>query len=274
MRLAARWQRLRKTLAIHGAWKTLAIALDWAVNRLLVLDGFVVVILDREKLHRPQIVDQKPVTFRLATLEDLQALHGQPGLLIDDERLRAFADGDACLLQFVGDELAGYTWVHARGTPLLVPGLRIGIPGSLLYNYASLTLPAFRGRNHQSLRHHELLQLPAWQDRAGLLGYVRHANFSSRAGLRKSGYRELGRIWLAGLGDRVLAWIPAELRALGITRVDAKQEPQDALRRAITEVVEGGELPGLQEPNTAGRNVVVPETPAAPRPAPRPEAGR
>lgn len=252
MNLGARLRRLRQLVQIHGPWKAASIAVDWLVNRFLVLDAFVVVVLDREKVHRPRVVDEAPVSFRLARPDDVRALSRGDRPLLAEELRRAFVEGDACLLQFVGDELAGYTWAHDRGAPLLIPGLRLKIPEAYVYNYASLTLPPFRGRNHQALRHHQLLQDRRWQDRAGLLGYVKQANWSSRSGLRKSGYRELGRIWVVGLGDNVATFIPPSLRRLGIERVDAHVEPMAELQRAIEGLV-GSEATQDGAPNTVVR---------------------
>lgn len=242
MRITRSFRRLRELVSIHGFWKALAVVVDWLVNRFLFVDAFVVVVLDREKVKRPRVVDMQPVTFRLARYEDLRALSRRPELDLGDDRLRAYLEGDSCLLQYVGDELAGYTWVHADGRPLLIPGLRLKTPDAYLYNYASLTLPRFRGRNHQALRHHELMQQARWRDRAGLLGYVRHTNWSSRAGLQKSGYRELGRIWMAGSGENLIAWIPPSLRKLGIARLETRLEPQITIERTVAQII-AGEVP-------------------------------
>lgn len=219
MNLRRKLTTLRKHLRTFGWRKTVLLALDRVLNAVMFVDCLHIVLLDRAKVSAPKVVDEEPLTFRLATAADLHAMLKRPELDVGEDKVLGFIEGDSCLLHYVGDELAGYAWAHTRGMPLIIPGLRLKTPPAYLYNYASLTLPKFRGRNHQALRHHELLERPEWKGCAGLIGYVRHTNWSSRNGLRKSGYVDIGRIWLFGTRDHFRVWIPRHLRNLGIARV-------------------------------------------------------
>lgn len=137
---------------------------------------------------------------------------------ISDERMRYFRTGDVCLLSYVDDRLAGYTWVHAQGRPELIPNLVIAVPGDYLYNYAGLTLPEFRGAGLQPYRHHAVLNQAQWKDRKGLLGYVRYTNMASRKGQEKSGYRRIGSMWLLGSRRHFAVYFSRSLKAMGIRR--------------------------------------------------------
>jgi hypothetical protein len=132
-----------------------------------------------------------------------------------------FEQGDTCLLSYVDDALAGYTWAHSAGCPELVPGLRISVPHEYLYNFAAFTLSDYRGCGLQSFRHHELLNGDRWRDKKGLLGFVLHTNYSSRRGQGKSGYQKIGSIWLIGGKTHFIASIGRSLRSMGVKRIGA-----------------------------------------------------
>jgi len=109
--------------------------------------------------------------------------------------------------------------VHTRGEPELMPGLRLRVPGTYLYNYAGFTHPSFRGVGLQSHRHRAVLERDEWSDRSALLGYVFATNFASRRGQAKSGYRDIGTIRLLGSRERFLVWPSSSLRRIGVERM-------------------------------------------------------
>jgi hypothetical protein len=95
------------------------------------------------------------------------------------------------------------------------------VPREYLYNYAAFTLPEYRGFDLQSFRHHELLNHQQWKDKKGMLGFVRHTNYSSKKGQGKSGYTRIGDIWLVGKKSNFYALIDKNLRNMGIKRINA-----------------------------------------------------
>ena len=218
MKITHYYQKLSDPITRFGVWKGLALLLNNVVNRLIFVDCYHIILLKREEVKRPPIVDKKPLSFRFATEKDLRELQLQPVWDIDETKLRSFREGDYCLLNYVGTELAGYTWAHLQGRPLLIPGPRLKIPDSVIYNYAAFTLPKFRGRNHQALRHYELLNQPQWKDKIGLLGYVRYTNWSSVRGQKKSGYQSIGRMWMIGTRRKFIVLFSKSLKKLGIAR--------------------------------------------------------
>jgi hypothetical protein len=155
----------------------------------------------------------------VATLEELEALRSDARWEIDDNKMRYARLGDTCLLSYANGKLAGYTWAHTGGTPELLPGLTIKVPPEYVYNYSGLTLEEFRGFGLQPYRHHVLLNHERCHGAQGLLGYVRHTNWSSRHGQEKSGYRKIGSIWLIGTEHRYFAIFSKELRSLGVKRI-------------------------------------------------------
>ena len=267
-------QRFRELVDLHGLPRTLAYGLDRFANRLMFADCIHIVVLDRHQMKAPEQVGPEPVRFRLADLTDLHAMSKRPELDLRADKIQGFLEGDACLLTFVGNELAGYTWAHAGGHPLIFPGLRLKIPDRWLYNYASLTLPKFRGRNLQALRHHALLDRTEWKDRDGLMGYVRYTNWASRAGLAKSGYRELGRLWLFGFGERLVAWAEPKLRELGVGRLPTMldlgtAEPLPTLSVAAEVLSQAAEVASPAAMSNVPPQPATPQ-PATPQVAPQP----
>lgn len=156
---------------------------------------------------------------RFATESDLLEMKREGKWKISEELLKNHRDGQKCLLSYVGDTLAGYTWVNDTGRAEILPGLRITIPHEYVYNFAGFTLPEFRGFKLQSYRHHEALGRPEWRARVGMLGYVESSNWSSKRGQAKTGYRTLHQMTLVGNEGRLAAHVPQSLKALGIRRV-------------------------------------------------------
>lgn len=189
------------------------------LNTVMFLECMNIIVLDRERLRPLDPALAVKLTSRLASLADLEAMRANPELGINATKIANFKAGDACLLSYAGEQLAGYTWAHTLGRPELIPGLVIAVPATYVYNYAALTLPEFRGLGLQPYRHHQLLDSGLWRDKRGLLGYVYQTNFASRKGQTKSGYRRIGSIWLLGSRRHFLTWFSPALRRLGIRRL-------------------------------------------------------
>ncbi|MFO1402562.1 MAG: hypothetical protein U1F06_06215 [Steroidobacteraceae bacterium] len=210
---------LRDLRARYGTLALLQHVVHRALNAVMFVECMNIIVLDRERLRPLDPALASKLRSRLATRADLEAMRATPALGINATKLANFDAGDACLLSYAGEALAGYTWAHTLGRPELIPGLVIAIPGSYLYNYAALTLPEFRGLGLQPYRHHQLLDSGLWHDKRGLLGYVFQTNFASRKGQTKSGYRRIGAIWLVGSRRHFLTWFTPALRRLGIRRL-------------------------------------------------------
>jgi hypothetical protein len=210
---------LRDLRARYGTLALVYHLLHHAVNALLFFECMNIIVLDRERLRPLDPALAAQLRSRLATREDLEAMRATPALGINATKLANFDAGDACLLSYAGEALAGYTWAHTHGRPELIPGLVIAVPDRYVYNYAALTLPEFRGLGLQPYRHHQLLDSGLWHDKRGLLGYVFQTNFASRKGQAKSGYRKIGSIWLFGSRRHFLTWFTPALRQLGIRRL-------------------------------------------------------
>ena len=189
------------------------------INKIVFLERLNVIVLDRDRLRPLKPDPRVKLTSRLATLQDLEALHQDPLWEVDEDKLQYFHAGDSCLLSYADGQLAGYTWAHTLGHPELIPNLTISVPDSYLYNYAGLTLKEFRGVGLQPYRHHALLNHEKWQNKKGLLGYVKHMNFASRHGQEKSGYRTIGSIWMFGRPRSFRVYISKSLRNIGVKRL-------------------------------------------------------
>ncbi len=204
-----------------GAAKTFKHTFFRLVNKFLYFDSLHMIVLNRENLRPLDPNNTHRLSTKIATLEDLKEMEGQGCWEIEQRKLGFFNQGDTCLLSYVDNKLAGYTWAHTKGCPELVPGLILSMPHEYLYNFAAFTLPEYRGYNLQSFRHHELLNHHLWKDKKGLLGFVRHTNYSSKKGQDKSGYTRIGDIWLVGKKSNFYALIDKSLRSMGIKRINA-----------------------------------------------------
>jgi hypothetical protein len=204
-----------------GYGRALERSLYNTANKVVCLRRLDVIHLTRDHLVPLDPAKHALTSSRLATERDLLEMRAEGKWDIGDELLDGFRAGDSCLLSTVGGKLAGYTWIHTAGRPLLIPGLRLSIPDDYAYNFAGFTLPEFRGYGLQPYRHHEILDRPEWRDRKGMIGYVQCINWSSRRGQSKSGYQPLGSISLVGTLSRFTVLLSSELKRLGIRRIDA-----------------------------------------------------
>jgi hypothetical protein len=200
---ALSWQ-VRDSARRHGAAAAAGTLLDELASRLFTFDCVRIIALDRARARRPADAGSGAgpgrLAWRLATEADLRALQAQGGWQVDDTKLALLRAGEQCLLSLIDDRIAGYTWVHARGRPEILPGLWLRLPPGWLYNFAGYTHPDFRGGGLQSWRHAAVLDHPAWQGSAGLVGWVKAANHDSRRGQHKSGYRPVGWVLRLRLG--------------------------------------------------------------------------
>jgi hypothetical protein len=216
-------QNVKAEASRVGYGRALERSLYNTANKFVCLRRLDIIHLTRDHLAPLETAKYASTTSRLASEQELLDMQTEGMWDISDELLAGFRAGDSCLLSFVGRKLAGYTWVHTGGRPLLVPGLRISIsiPNDYAYNFAGFTLPEFRGCGLQPYRHHEILSRPEWRERKGMIGYVQCINWSSRKGQSKSGYQPLGSISLVGTLKHFTVLLSSELKQLGIRRLDA-----------------------------------------------------
>lgn len=217
--VSSRWQAIGEFRSHFGWGATLHYALHQLVNRFFLLERLHIVVLDRDKLKPIKPQGAVRLSWRMASMDDLQGMRKDAKWDISEDKIALFRAGDACLLSFVDDQLAGYTWTHAAGRPTLMPGLTISVPAQYLYNFAALTLPEFRGFGLQPYRHHVALTCGQWGDKQGLIGFVKATNFASRHGQAKSGYRKIGTLWRFGSENGFWVYCSPSLRKIGVRRV-------------------------------------------------------
>jgi len=192
--MKSKLQALNELRARFGALRALKHAFFRLLNKFVYLDCLHIIVLNREDLRPLEPGNTHQLSTRIAALKDLEEMARQGCWEMHERKIDFFNQGDTCLLSYVDNKLAGYTWAHTNGCPELVPGLRLSVPPEYLYNFAAFTLPEYRGYGLQSFRHHELLDYHQWRDKRGLLGFVIHTNYSSKRGQDKSGYTTIGHI--------------------------------------------------------------------------------
>ncbi len=228
MRIVDRYRELAGQIARFGFMKGLVYLFDAVLNRLIFFHCLHLFFLDRTQVKRPPVIDSELLSFRLTTVDDLPGILDQAKHQIDELNRGYILSGtqknDLLFLTYVGTELAGLTCVHLRGRPKLPFGLRLRLPDSVIYNYGAFTFPKFRGRNHQGLRHYELLHQPQCEDSTGLIGNVLYTNFRSLRGVKKSGYRLLGKIRYFRIRGRYFVWLSRGLKRFGVGKYSSAEE--------------------------------------------------
>ena len=200
----------------HGMAAAAGTLLEGLAQIFVRLECVQIIMLERSRAPAPPAQTGGRFGAVLADEATLRALQAQEDWGIDAVKLAALRAGDQCLLSLVDGRPAGYTWVHSRGLPEILPGLWLRLPQGWLYNFAAYTHPAFRGSGLQSWRHAAVLQHPAWQGSAGLVGWVRATNHASRRGQRKSGYVPAGWIVRVGLGPWQMTLSSSSLARRGL----------------------------------------------------------
>ena len=203
-----------------GTTRTLRHAIFRLINRIIYFDCLDIIVLDRDDLKSPDPAKARRLSTKIATLGDLKEMEKQGCWNIHKRKIDFFNQGDTCLLSYVDNNLAGYTWAHASECPEFVAGLRLRIPNEYLYNSSAFTHPDYRGYGLQSFRHHELLNLHQWRNKKGLIGFVVHTKYSSRRGQKKAGYKKIGNIYVIGSKSCFYALIGKNLQDMGIKRVN------------------------------------------------------
>lgn len=207
-----------------GALKTLRHASFRLINRFFYFDCLHIIVLDRNNLKSLDPAIGHRLSAKIATLEDLKEMEKQGCWNIHERKIEYLNQGDTCLLSYVDNKLAGYTWAHKSECPEFVAGLRLKVPNEYLYNSSAFTHPDYRGYGLQSFRHHELLNLHRWSNKKGLLGFVVHTNYSSRKGQEKAGYKRIGNIYIIGSKSHFCAFLGKNLRSMGIKRINKNNE--------------------------------------------------
>jgi len=220
----AKLKTLKELRSRFGTGRTIQHAAFRLINRFLYFDCLHIIVLERDNIKPLDPDRTHRLSTKIATLHDLKEMERQRCWHIHQTKFECFSQGDTCLLSYVDNELAGYTWAHTNGCPELVPGLRLNVPHEYLYNFAGFTHPNYRGYGLQAFRHHALLNHSRWRDRKGLLGFVVHTNYSSKRGQEKSGYQIKGNIWLIGSKSYFHAFIGKNLRVMGIKRTNRNQK--------------------------------------------------
>lgn len=225
------WLRQVLRTRHQSGWRAaLWVAAEPSLRLVLGLDAITLMHLPRTGL---QGAASAVVSTRLARAQDLQALEAQGDWGMDAAKWRCFEQGDWALLSEHQGELAGYTWIHERGCPEILPGLWLRLPPGWLYNFAAFTHPRFRGGGLQAARHGAVFQQVRWQDSVALLGWVHWSNHASQRGQARSGYQPLGHLLRWGWGRWRWHWLSPALRGLGLS--PSAHPPQDLLGSRLSQ---------------------------------------
>ncbi len=151
----------------------------------------------------------RPVASRLATREEVPRLVAAGRL--EGDSVDLFDAGDACLLQFVGDRLAGTAWLSSRDEVELLTGLLLKVPSDVCYLYRSWTKPEFRGHRLQARRTRSLFEEARRRGRNRTVCFVESTNLASLKGVAKAGYRRVAQLdWTHWPAERMAARLRVE----------------------------------------------------------------
>jgi hypothetical protein len=190
----------------YGMAATLYHAAYRAAQRLTDVAVWKTLVLTMETLDRQFLEDARRAGGRLLAAEELR-----PHTRIAETRLTdrfvdaAAARGDRCLAYFEGDRLISYGWYSTRPPVHLTEldtDLYLHFDPKYAYMHNGYTLPQYRGHRLHALGMAAGLEAHAEQGLHGLVSYVDSANFASRRSCYRMGYRDIGHVLIARVGQR------------------------------------------------------------------------
>ncbi len=201
---------------VHGFQKTIISLWFKILKRAIGFNRLIIIVLDKSGLRRKKADDSLNHSFRFAKGEDLVEIQKTDEFEICTQDIEAHEKGEKCLLHFVNDELAGYTWAHPLLSPTIISGIRLKIPNDTIYNYKGFTHPRFRGKGLQSVRYFNLFNKFEDEEKQRLLGYVEFTNWSSQRGQKKGGYVGIGKINFLSFGKFTIVFLSKKIRCNGV----------------------------------------------------------
>jgi len=209
---------------IHGFSRTLVSLSYKFLKRTIGFTSLNIITLEKNQLPEKKADDFAGHRFRFAAEQDLREMQAKKEFEIYEQDIESFKSGELCLLHFFNDELNGYTWAHPHQTPLLLDGVRIKIPKSMIYNYKGYTHPQFRGKGYQAFRYFGIFDCFEDKDKTGLVGYVDRTNWSSKRGQKKGGYSAIGRLTYVKIGKHIFIKLSRSLQSEEIGVIDYKSK--------------------------------------------------
>ncbi|WP_226738548.1 GNAT family N-acetyltransferase [Microvirga lenta] len=212
--------RLRNYVARHGLASTLFHVVYRLANSAVMLMVFQVVVLARGEVDWELAAGHGGQWGFLGQDELKRLSRADPSLELDEEFLSgAFARGDRCFA-FIQDGILGaYAWYAVGPTPIQDSLTAVFGPG-YVYMYKAFTAPAFRGRRLYGMGIARAMQaLLEQQGFKGLVSCVQSHNRPSQKGLRRIGFRTVGRILVLGGRRPCLALCSPGCRSLFCARI-------------------------------------------------------
>jgi hypothetical protein len=217
--LKSRWKAVCELRSRFGIVRTLQHVAFRLINKIICFNCLHIIVLNRENLKPLDPNKTSRLSTKIATLEDLKEMVNQGCWDLPPKTFEYFNRGDSCLLSYIDNKLAGYTWVLGDKCHAVMEDIKLSMPNGYLYNWAGFTLPEYRGYGLQSFRHHELLNHPRWRDKKGLVGYVNQTNYRSKRGQVKGGYERVGKVYIVGWKSNFHAFIGKNLLNMGFKRI-------------------------------------------------------
>ena len=176
-----------------------------------------------------------------AFLECDAIYHGQ---FLTEEVLRAFAEdpmyelphtfldealrkGDECYGFLAGSTLAAYGWYSRQMYDLDFPGLRLHFDDQYVYMYKGFTAAGHRGKRLHAIGMTRALEAYLARGYRGIVSYVEWNNFASLRSCYRMGYRDFGKITIAGFDGHYILHNDGGCKKVGflVERIGSPREP-------------------------------------------------
>ena len=175
------------------------------IRKIIKLEKYYIVTQDISICY-PEKPDDLPVTFRQATVEDIDTLTEEQDYPEEKKKKakQAIRNGDICHLGFLEGKIVYYHW-HSVSR-FFIPGLLdLPLGPGKIYGYKTFVAPELRGkglvRQFYRVRTNDMLSL--FPDRKDGIGYIQAKNRSSiRALIEKGDFKIIG----VGLALKILGW--------------------------------------------------------------------
>jgi hypothetical protein len=183
-----------------------------------------------EKVNREFLKCDKKYSGMFMSESKLMDLGEQPEYELSKKFLnQALSNGDKCYGLFFGNVLVAYSWYSNRPTPINPADLVLHFDDSYVYMYKGFTHPNHRGQRLYATGMTRALEAYLARGYKGILCYVESNNFSSLKSCYRTGYTNVGNLYVARFFNRYLIHSDAECQRCGFTLECVRSLPEGTL---------------------------------------------
>lgn len=128
----------------------------------------------------------------------------------------AFNKGDSCMAAIDDNGIImGYVWYSSKSTKI-TDDLILNFPTDYIYSYKHFTRPEFRGKSITAYNLAKALNFFSEKGYKGFILYVDITNYASLNSVYKTGFEDIGKVYISRILGNYFIYISKKCRAFKI----------------------------------------------------------